>query len=229
MKQDVKKFTAEMIGTFVLVFGGCGSAIFAGGRIGFLGVAIAFGLTLLIMAYTIGNISGCHINPAVSLGLFIAKKISLKELVYYIIAQILGGVIAGALLWLIASGVPGFNITAGFAANGYGAHSPGGYNLLAAAVSETVLTGLLLFVIMGTTHSKFPAGFGGLAIGLVLVLIHLISIPITNTSVNPARSIGVALFQGGWALEQLWLFIVAPCAGAVLGVLGYKAIGEGKK
>lgn len=229
MKQDVKKFVAEMFGTFVLVFGGCGSAIFAGSHIGYLGVAIAFGLTLLIMAYTIGNISGCHINPAVSLGLFLAKKINLKELIYYVIAQVVGGIAAGAVLYVIASGVSGFNIASGFATNGYGAHSPGGYSMVAAIVSETVLTALLLFTIMGTTHSKFPNGFAGLSIGLVLVLIHLISIPVTNTSVNPARSIGVAIFQGGWALEQLWLFIVAPCVGAILGVFGYKIIGEGKK
>lgn len=226
MKQDVKKFVAEMIGTFVLVFGGCGSAVLAGSHIGFLGVSFAFGLSLLIMAYAIGPVSGCHINPAVSIGLFLAKKINVKELGYYIVAQVIGGIIAGYTLYAVASGSEGFNLSAGFATNGFGLHSPGQYSMTAAIVVEIVLTAFLLFTIMGTTHSKFPSGFGGLAIGLMLVLIHLVGIPVTNTSVNPARSIGVAVVQGGWALEQLWVFIVAPIIGAIIGVLAYNVIKE---
>lgn len=229
MKIDYRKFTAELVGTFVLVFGGCGSAVFAGPHIGYAGVALAFGLSLLVMVYAIGNISGCHINPAVSLGMFIAGKIRLNELLYYCVAQIAGGVLAGGLIYLICTGMFGFNIASGFAANGFGQHSPAGYNLLSCFLAESVLTAVFLFVIMATTHPKFPAGFNGVAIGLVLVLIHLISIPITNTSVNPARSIGVAVYQGGWALEQLWLFAVAPCVGAIVGVLLYKIIGEAKR
>ena len=212
-------FVAEMVGTFVLVFGGCGSAIFAGAHIGYMGVAFAFGLSLLVMAYAIGPISGCHVNPAVSIGLAVARKIPGGMLLIYIIAQIIGAVIAGAVLWLVASGMPGFDISQGFATNGYGEHSPGGYSLLACLVAEIVLTFFLVFTVLGTTHPKFPAGFGGIPIGFVLVLIHLVGIPITNTSVNPARSIGVAVFQGGWALAQLWLFIVAPIVGALLAVV----------
>ncbi len=228
MNQDLKKFFAEMIGTFVLVLGGCGSAIFAGKYIGFAGVSAAFGLSLLVMAFAIGNISGCHVNPAVSLGMMIAKKISPKEFGYYAAAQVIGGIAAGAVLYWIASGAPGFNVAKGFAANGFGAYSPAKFGMVSAIVAEVVLTALLMFTVMGTTHSRFPAGMAGIPVGLVLMLIHLISIPITNTSVNPARSIGVAVFQGGWAIRQLWLFIAAPLAGAVLGVFGYKLVGEKK-
>jgi aquaporin Z len=224
MNRNTKILVAEAIGTFVLVFGGCGSAVLAGQKIGFLGVSIAFGLSLLIMAYTIGTISGCHINPAVTIGLLVAKKVESRLVPFYIIGQILGGILAGGVLYLIASGVPGFDISKGFATNGFGEHSPGGYGLVAAAIAEIVLTAFLLFTIMGTTHPKFPDGFGGISIGLMLVLIHLVGIPVTNTSVNPARSIGVAVFQGGWALGQLWLFIVAPIVGALLGVYAYQLI-----
>jgi aquaporin Z len=216
MHSKSQVFLAELVGTFVLVFGGCGAAIFAGAHIGYAGVAFAFGLSLLVMAYAIGPISGCHINPAVSIGLALARKIPGSMLILYIIAQIVGGIIAGAVLLLVASGLPGFDISQGFATNGYAEHSPGGYNLLACLVAEVVLTFFLVFTVLGTTHPKFPAGFGGIPIGFVLVLIHLVGIPITNTSVNPARSIGVAVFQGGWALAQLWLFIVAPILGALL-------------
>jgi aquaporin Z len=216
MHSKSQVFLAELVGTFVLVFGGCGAAIFAGAHIGYAGVAFAFGLSLLVMAYAIGPISGCHVNPAVSIGLALARKLPGSMLLIYIIAQIVGAVIAGGVLLVVASGTAGFNISQGFATNGYGAHSPGGYNLLACLVAEIVLTFFLVFTVLGTTHPKFPAGFGGIPIGFVLVLIHLVGIPITNTSVNPARSIGVAVFQGGWALAQLWLFIVAPILGALL-------------
>jgi len=209
-------FVAELVGTFVLVFGGCGAAIFAGAHIGYMGVAFAFGLSLLVMAYAIGPISGCHVNPAVSIGLALARKIPGSMLFIYIIAQIVGAVIAGGVLLAVATGTPGFDISQGFATNGYGDHSPGGYNLLACLVAEIVLTFFLVFTVLGTTHPKFPPGFAGIPIGFVLALIHLVGIPITNTSVNPARSIGVAVFQGGWALAQLWLFIVAPLLGALL-------------
>ncbi len=214
MHSKTQVFVAELVGTFVLVFAGCGSAIFAGAHIGYLGVAFAFGISLLVMAYAIGPISGCHINPAVSIGLAVARKIQGSMLLIYIIAQLVGAIIAGALLWLIASGMPGFDITQSFATNGYGAHSPGGFGLLSCLVAEIILTFFLVFTVLGTTHPKFPAGFGGIPIGFVLFLIHLVDIPITNASVNPARSIGVAVFQGGWALGQIWLFIVAPRAGA---------------
>jgi aquaporin Z len=224
MHSKSQVFIAELVGTFVLVFGGCGAAIFAGAHIGYMGVAFAFGLSLLVMAYAIGPISGCHVNPAVSIGLAVARKIPGGTLFIYILAQLLGGVIAGAVLWLVASGMPGFDISQGFATNGYGAHSPGGYGLLACLVAEIVLTFFLVFTVLGTTHPKFPAGFGGIPIGFVLVLIHLVGIPITNTSVNPARSIGVAVFQGGWALAQLWLFIVAPIIGALLAVVIYRLV-----
>ncbi|MFB2980605.1 aquaporin Z [Microseira sp. BLCC-F43] len=224
MNKNTKILVAEAIGTFVLVFGGCGSAVLAGKQIGFLGVSFAFGLSLLIMAYTIGEISGCHINPAVTIGLVVAKKVEPRFVPFYIIGQIVGGIIAGGVLYLVASQTTGFDITKGFATNGFGEHSPGGYGLVAAAITEIVLTAFLLFTIMGTTHPKFPAGFAGLSIGLMLVLIHLVGIPVTNTSVNPARSIGVAVYQGGWAIGQLWLFIVAPIVGAVLGVYAYKLI-----
>ena len=216
MHSKTQVFAAELVGTFVLVFGGCGAAVLAGAHIGYLGVSLAFGLSLLVMAYAIGPISGCHINPAVSIGLALARKLPGRMLFIYIIAQIVGAIIAGGVLLAVASGTPGFNLSQGFACNGYGAHSPGGYNLLACLVAEIVLTFFLVFTVLGTTHPKFPAGFGGIPIGFVLVLIHLVGIPITNTSVNPARSIGVAVFQGGWALGQLWLFIVAPMLGALL-------------
>lgn len=216
MHSKTQVFAAELVGTFVLVFGGCGAAVLAGAHIGYAGVAFAFGLSLLVMAYAIGPISGCHINPAVSIGLALARKLPGSMLVIYIVAQIVGAVIAGGVLLLVASGTPGFNLGQGFACNGYGAHSPGGYNLLACLVAEIILTFFLVFTVLGTTHPKFPAGFGGIPIGFVLVLIHLVGIPITNTSVNPARSIGVAVFRGGWALAQLWLFIVAPILGALL-------------
>jgi aquaporin Z len=216
MHSKSQVFLAELVGTFVLVFGGCGAAVLAGAHIGYLGVSLAFGLSLLVMAYAIGPISGCHINPAVSIGLALARKLPGGMLLIYIIAQVIGGIIAGGVLLVVATGTPGFNLSQGFACNGYGAHSPGGYNLIACLVAEVVLTFFLVFTVLGTTHPKFPAGFGGIPIGFVLVLIHLVGIPITNTSVNPARSIGVAVFQGGWALAQLWLFIVAPILGALL-------------
>jgi aquaporin Z len=216
MHSKSQVFAAELVGTFVLVFGGCGAAVLAGAHIGYLGVSLAFGLSLLVMAYAIGPISGCHVNPAVSIGLALARKLPGSMLLIYITAQIVGAVIAGGVLLLVATGTPGFNLSQGFATNGFAEHSPGGYNLLACLVAEIVLTFFLVFTVLGTTHPKFPAGFGGIPIGFVLVLIHLVGIPITNTSVNPARSIGVAVFQGGWALAQLWLFIVAPILGALL-------------
>jgi len=216
MHSKTQVFAAELVGTFVLVFGGCGAAVLAGAHIGYLGVALAFGLSLLVMAYAIGPISGCHINPAVSIGLALARKLPGGMLLIYIVAQVIGGIIAGGVLLAVAAGTPGFNLSQGFACNGFGAHSPGGYNLLACLIAEIILTFFLVFTVLGTTHPKFPAGFGGIPIGFVLVLIHLVDIPITNASVNPARSIGVAVFRGGWALAQLWLFIVAPILGALL-------------
>ena len=225
MNKKIKIGVAEALGTFVLVLGGCGSAVLAGDKIGFLGVSIAFGLSLLIMVYTLGPISGCHINPAVSVGLVVAKLIDAVLLPYYIGGQIVGGILGGLVLYMIASGKPGFDAAAsGFASNGFGEHSPAGYGLLAAALTEVVLTAFLLFTIMGTTHPKYPVGLGGIPIGLMLVLIHLVGIPVTNTSVNPARSIGVALFQGGWAIQQLWVFIVFPVLGGIIGVLAYNFI-----
>jgi aquaporin Z len=223
----MKKYIAEMIGTFVLVFGGCGSAVLAGDKIGFLGVSLAFGLTLLTMAYAIGPISGCHINPAVTIGLLISKKIDPKDVPGYIVAQIIGGILAAVLLLSIAKGVPGGYdpSLAGFAANGYGDHSPGRYNLLAAFLTEVILTFFLLFTVLGSTDIKAPVGFAGIPIGLVLALIHMVGIPVTNTSVNPARSIGPALFVGGWALSQLWLFIIAPIVGAIIAAVVYRLIG----
>jgi aquaporin Z len=223
----MKKFTAEFIGTFWLVLGGCGSAVLAATfpqtGIGFVGVALAFGLTVLTMVYAIGHISGCHLNPAISIGLWIGGRFSRKELLPYIAAQILGAIAAASVLYLIASGKPGFE-TGGFAANGYGEHSPGGYGLVAALVCEIVMTFMFIFVVMGATHPKAPKGMAGIAIGLALTLVHLFSIPVTNASVNPARSISQALFAGSWALEQLWLFILAPIAGAILAGLVYKMI-----
>ncbi len=228
-----KKLVAEFIGTFWLVLGGCGSAVLAAAfpnlGIGFLGVALAFGLTVLTMAFAIGHISGCHLNPAVSVGLWAGRRFSGKELVPYVIAQVVGGIVAGAILYVIASGKAGFDPAAGFASNGYGEHSPGGYSLPACFVSEIVMTMMFLFVIMGATDKRAPQGFAPIAIGLCLTLIHLISIPITNTSVNPARSTGVALFAGGWALTQLWLFWVAPLIGGILGGSIYRVLGRSKE
>lgn len=223
----MKKAIAEFIGTMWLVLGGCGSAVLAAGYpelgIGFTGVAIAFGLTVLTMAYAIGHISGCHLNPAVSIGLWIGGRFDGKDLLPYIAAQILGGIAGASILYVIATGKAGFEL-GGFASNGYGAHSPDGYSMLAALVTEVVMTFMFLIIILGATHSKAPKGFAGLAIGLGLTLIHLISIPVTNTSVNPARSISQAVFAGGWAIDQLWLFIVAPIAGALLAGFVYKLL-----
>lgn len=228
----MKKLVAEFIGTLWLVLGGCGSAVLAAAYpelgIGFVGVAIAFGLTVVTMAYAIGHISGCHLNPAVSIGLWIGGRFDKKELLPYIVAQVLGGIAGAGILYIIASGKAGFEI-GGFAANGYGEHSPGGYSLFAALVTEIVMTFMFLIIILGATHSEASKGFAGLAIGLGLTLIHLISIPVTNTSVNPARSISQAIFAGGWALEQLWLFIVAPIVGAILAGLIYKIISPEKE
>jgi MIP family channel proteins len=220
-----KKLTAEFIGTFWLVLGGCGTAVLAGGQVGWLGVSLAFGLTVLTMAYAIGHISGCHLNPAVSLGLVLGGRFSSKELLPYIVAQVLGAIAAGGVLFLIATNVEGGYSIAdkGFALNGFGSASPAGYNLTAALVVEIVLTAVFLFVIMGATDSRAPQGFAPIAIGLCLCLIHLISIPVTNTSVNPARSTGVAVFAGGLAVKQLWLFWVAPLIGGALGGILYKA------
>ncbi len=224
----MKQYGAEFLGTFWLVLGGCGSAVlaaaFPGVGIGLLGVSLAFGLTVLTMAYAIGHISGCHLNPAVSIGLWAGGRFSGAQLLPYIVSQVLGAIAAAAVLYVIASGAAGFDLAKGFASNGYGAHSPGGYSLVAALVCEVVMTMFFLIVIMGATDKRAPAGFAPLAIGLALTLIHLISIPVTNTSVNPARSTGVALFVGDWALEQLWLFWIAPIAGAVLGALAYRFV-----
>lgn len=225
----MNKYIAEMFGTFWLVLGGCGSAVLAAAfpdvGIGLLGVALAFGLTVLTMAFALGHISGCHLNPAITIGLWSGGRFDAKDVAPYIIAQVIGGLIAGGVLYVIASGQAGFDVAAsGFAANGYGEHSPGGYSLTAALVCEVVMTMVFLFVIMGATDSKAPAGFAPIAIGLCLTLIHLISIPVTNTSVNPARSTGVAVFVGDWAVSQLWLFWVAPIIGAVIGAAIYNAI-----
>ena len=221
----MKKLTAEFIGTFWLVLGGCGSAVLAAGfpelGIGFLGVALAFGLTVVTMAYAIGHISGCHLNPAVSVGLWIGGRFDKKDLLPYIGAQVLGGIAGAGVLYIIASGKAGFEVGS-FAANGYGEHSPGGYSMLSALVTEVVMTFMFLIIILGATHSKAPKGLAGLAIGLGLTLIHLISIPVTNTSVNPARSTSQAIFAGGWAIDQLWLFWLAPIIGAILAGLVYK-------
>ncbi len=223
----MKKYTAELIGTFVLVFGGCGTAVLAGDHVGWLGVSLAFGLTLLTMAYAIGPISGCHINPAVTVGLWVSKKISFKDVPGYIIAQILGGILAAAVLLVILKGMPGGYdpSLSGFAANGYGQHSPAGFSATSGFVVEVVLSFLLVFTVLGATDVKSPVGFAGLPIGFVLVLIHLVGIPVTNTSVNPARSISQAVFVGGWALQQLPLFIVAPIIGALLAAIIFKFIG----
>lgn len=226
----MKKYGAEFFGTFWLVLGGCGSAVLAAAfpnvGIGLLGVALAFGLTVLTMAFAIGHISGCHLNPAVSVGLWAGGRFPAKELLPYIVAQVLGAVVAGGVLYLIASGKADFNVSAGFASNGYGAHSPGGYSLLAALITEVVMTMMFLLIILGSIDKRAPQGFAPIAIGLGLTLIHLISIPVTNTSVNPARSTGVAVFVGDWALAQLWIFWVAPIVGAFLGAAIYRFIGN---
>lgn len=226
----MKKYVAESFGTFWLVLGGCGSAVLAAAfpdvGIGLLGVSLAFGLTVLTMAFAIGHISGCHLNPAVSIGLWAGGRFPANQLLPYIVAQVLGALVAGGVLFVIASGQAGFDVTAGFASNGYGAHSPGGYSLLAALVTEVVMTMMFLIVILGATDERAPAGLAPIAIGLCLTLIHLVSIPVTNTSVNPARSTGVALFAGDWAVTQLWLFWIAPILGAVIGAAVYRYIGS---
>lgn len=228
----MKQYLAEFFGTFWLVLGGCGSAVLAAAfpevGIGLVGVSFAFGLTVLTMAYAIGHISGCHLNPAVSIGLFVGGRFPADKLLPYIVAQVLGGIVAGGVLYLIASGKAGFDVSAGFASNGYGLHSPGQYSLFAALLTEVVMTMMFLLIIMGSTDKRAPQGFAPIAIGLGLTLIHLISIPVTNTSVNPARSTGVALFVGDWALGQLWLFWIAPIIGAALGAWIYRLIGEGQ-
>jgi aquaporin Z len=225
----MKKYSAEFIGTFWLVLGGCGSAVLAAAfpdvGIGLLGVSLAFGLTVLTMAVAIGHISGCHLNPAVSIGLWAGGRFEAKYLLPYIIAQLLGAIVAGGVLYIIASGKAGFDVSAGFASNGFGEHSPGGYSLLAVLVTEIVMTMIFITVILGATDKRAPQGLAPIAIGLCLTLIHLISIPVSNTSVNPARSTGVALFAGDWAIAQLWLFWVAPVIGAVLGAFIYRFIG----
>ncbi len=228
----MRKVLAEFIGTFWLVLGGCGSAVLAAAYpelgIGFLGVALSFGLTVVTMAYAIGHISGCHLNPAVSIGLWIGGRFNAKDLVPYIIAQVLGAIAGAGILYLIVTGKAGFEL-GGFAANGFAEHSPNGYGMIAALITEIVMTFMFLFIILGATHSKAPKGFAGLIIGLALTLIHLISIPVTNTSVNPARSISQAVFVQGWALDQLWLFIIAPIAGAILAGIVYRFLSPEKK
>ena len=222
-----KRSAAELFGTFWLVFGGCGAAVISAAYpqlgIGFVGVALAFGLTVLTMAFAIGHISGCHLNPAVSIGLVVAKRFPASELISYIAAQVLGGIIAGGVLYEIASGKPGW-VAGGFASNGYGAHSPDGYSMLACFITEVVCTAFFLIVILGATDERAPKGFAPIAIGLALTLIHLISIPVTNTSVNPARSLGVAIYQRGWAMSQEWFFWVAPIVGAIVGAVLSRAL-----
>jgi aquaporin Z len=230
MVKMTNRLGAEFFGTFWLVLGGCGSAVLAAAfpnfGIGFLGVALAFGLTVLTIAFAIGHISGCHLNPAVSVGLWAGGRFPAKDLVPYIAVQVLGGIAGAAILYIIASGKTGFTTSAGFASNGYGEHSPGGYSLMAAFVCEVVMTGMFLLIIMGATDKRAPQGLAPIAIGLGLTLIHLISIPVTNTSVNPARSTSVAIFVGGWATGQLWLFLVAPIIGAILGGIIYRCLGS---
>ena len=227
---DIRKCTAEAIGTFWLTFAGCGSAVIASAfpevGIGLLGVSLAFGLTVLTMAYAIGHISGCHLNPAVTVGLWAGGRFPGKDIGPYIAAQVIGAIVAAAVLYAIASGAPGFDLAKGFAANGYGDHSPGKYTLFAGLITEVVLTMMFLFIIMGATHGKAPVGFAPIAIGLALTLIHLVGIPVTNTSVNPARSTGPAMFVGGWALAQLWLFWAAPMIGGMLGGMLYHWLSE---
>ncbi|HEY4162308.1 MAG TPA: aquaporin Z [Dongiaceae bacterium] len=223
---DTRKLAAEAIGTFWLTFAGCGSAVIAAAfpnvGIGLLGVSLSFGLTVVTMAYAIGHISGCHLNPAVTVGLAAGGRFPPSQIVPYIVAQIVGGIVAAGLLYVIASGAPGFDIAGGMASNGYGDHSPGHYSLFSCFITEVVMTMLFLFIIMGSTHGKAPVGFAPLAIGLTLAIIHMVSIPVTNTSVNPARSTGPALFVGGWAIQQLWLFWVAPLLGGALGGIIYR-------
>jgi aquaporin Z len=225
----MRKYAAELVGTFWLVLGGCGSAVLAASfpdvGIGLLGVSLAFGLTVLTMAYAIGHISGCHLNPAVSIGLWAGGRFPANELMPYIVAQVVGAVLAGGVLFLIASGQADFDVAAGFASNGYGEYSPGGYSMTAALITEVVMTMMFLLIILGATDDRAPAGFAPIAIGLGLTLIHLISIPVTNTSVNPARSTGVGVFVGDWAVSQLWLFWLAPIVGAVIGAQIYRYIG----
>ena len=229
----MKRYGAEFLGTFWLVLGGCGSAVLAAAfpqvGIGLHGVSLAFGLTVLTMAFAIGHISGCHLNPAVSIGLWAGGRFPANQLLPYIVAQVLGGIVAGGVLYLIASGAAGFDVSKGFASNGYGAHSPGGYSMMAALLTEVVMTMFFLIIIMGATDPRAPAGLAPIAIGLALTLIHLISIPVTNTSVNPARSTGVALIVGDWAVAQLWLFWLAPIVGAVLGAGAYRLIASEDK
>jgi aquaporin Z len=226
----MRKYAAEAIGTFWLAFAGCGSAVIAAGfpqvGIGLLGVSLAFGLTVLTMAYAIGHVSGCHLNPAVTVGLTVGRRFPAQDIVPYVVSQVVGAIVAAAVLYWIASGAPDFSLAKGFAANGYGEHSPGHYNLVSGFVAEVVLTMMFLFIIMGSTHGKAPVGFAPIAIGFGLTLIHLVGIPITNTSVNPARSTGPALFVGGWALAQLWLFWVAPLIGGALGGMIYRLLSE---
>jgi len=228
----MKQCSAEFFGTFWLVLGGCGSAVlaaaFPGVGIGLLGVSFAFGLTVLTMAYAIGHISGCHLNPAVSIGLWLGGRFPASRLLPYIVSQVAGAIVAGGVLYLIATGKAGFDVSAGFASNGFGEHSPGGYSLMAALITEVVMTMMFLLIILGATDKRAPQGFAPLAIGLGLTLIHLISIPVTNTSVNPARSTGVALYVGNWATDQLWLFWLAPIIGAALGAMVYRIIGDDK-
>jgi len=228
----MKKYIAEFIGTFWLVFAGCGSAIFAAAfpdvGIGLAGVSLAFGLTVLTMAFAIGHISGCHLNPAVSIGLWIGGRFNAKDLAPYIIAQVAGGIAAGGALYLIASGKEGFSLTNGFASNGFGAHSPDNYSMIACIITEVLTTAFFLVIILGATAKRAPQGFAPIAIGLALTLIHLVTIPITNCSVNPARSTGVAVFVGDWAVSQLWLFWAAPIAGAIIGALVHRSIDDNK-
>jgi len=225
-----KKYAAELIGTFWLTFAGCGSAVLAAAfpqvGIGLLGVSLAFGLSVVTMAFAIGHISGCHLNPAVTVGLCAGGRFPGSQVIPYIVAQVIGAIAGAALLYVIASGKAGFDLSGGFASNGYGDHSPGKYSLMAGFVCEVTMTAMFLFVIMGATHGRAPAGFAPLAIGLALVMIHLVSIPVTNTSVNPARSTGPALFVGGWALQQLWLFWVAPLIGGVIGGVVYRWLSD---
>jgi aquaporin Z len=228
----MEKYVAESLGTFWLVLGGCGSAVLAAAfpdvGIGLLGVSLAFGLTVLTMAYAIGHISGCHLNPAVSIGLWAGGRFPANQLPQYIVAQVIGAIVAGGVLYLIASGKAGFDVSAGFASNGFGEHSPGGYSMFAALLTEVVMTMMFLLVILGATDERAPKGMAPIAIGLCLTFIHLISIPVTNTSVNPARSTGVAVFVGDWAVSQLWLFWIAPIIGAILGAIIYRYIGKTK-
>jgi aquaporin Z len=222
----LKRSAAELLGTFWLVFGGCGSAVLAAAipnvGIGLLGVSLAFGLTVLTMAFAIGHISGCHLNPAVSVGLVVARRFPARELPAYVIAQVIGGVLAAALLYIVASGKPGFELASGFAANGYGEHSPGGYSIVSGFISELLMTAMFILIVLGSTDKRAPTALAPIAIGLGLTLIHLVSIPITNTSVNPARSTGPALIVGGWAIHQLWLFWLSPILGAIVGGVTYR-------